>query len=88
MQLRGYLSRWLIEADGGVYIGRVSASVRDLLWNAALRQGTPGKVLQAWSTANEQGFALRLHGYAERRLVDVNGILLMEKLKRMTIEKE
>ncbi|MEI7990087.1 MAG: type I-E CRISPR-associated endoribonuclease Cas2e, partial [Chloroflexota bacterium] len=29
---RGELSRWLIEAKPGVYIGHVSALVRDLLW--------------------------------------------------------
>ena len=30
--LRGELTRWLIQPKTGVFVGRVSARVRDLLW--------------------------------------------------------
>ena len=40
--LRGDLSRWLVEVKSGVYIGQVSARVRDKLWSAALKTGAAG----------------------------------------------
>lgn len=30
--LRGELTRWLVELDTGVFVGQLSATVRDLLW--------------------------------------------------------
>ena len=30
--MRGELSRWLVEVKSGVYVGNVSALVRDRLW--------------------------------------------------------
>lgn len=40
--LRGELTRWLLEPKTGVFVGRVSAQVRDLLWEMVedkLKQG-------------------------------------------------
>ena len=40
--LRGELSRWLIEPHPGVFLGHLTAMVRDLLWEracAASREG-------------------------------------------------
>ena len=31
-QLRGYLTRFLSEAQAGLFVGEVSVRVRDLLW--------------------------------------------------------
>jgi len=73
--LRGMLSRWLLEVVPGVFVGEVSARVRDLLWERILREtDLQGRVCQIWSTNNEQGFDLRLYGYADREVVDLDGL--------------
>jgi CRISPR-associated protein Cas2 len=75
--LRGLLSRWLIELQTGVFVGKVSPVVRDLLWEKALDKGGGGRCTQAWRVQGEQGFALRIHGDAAREVVDLDGIALV-----------
>ncbi len=73
--LRGMLSRWLLEVVPGVFVGEVSARVRDLLWDRVLREmDFQGRACQVWSTNNEQGFDLRLYGYEDREVVDLDGL--------------
>lgn len=78
-RLRGYLSRWLVEIDTGVYVGRVSPVVRDLLWEKSLQLAGGGRLTQAWSARTEQGYAFRLHGGAQRELVDFDGLVLISR---------
>jgi len=75
--LRGELTRWLIEVDTGVFVGQVSATVRDLLWDKCLRNRAGGRCCLAYSTNNEQGFALRMVGYEERWVRDFDGLQLV-----------
>lgn len=75
--LRGELTRWLLELDTGVFVGRVSATVRELLWQKAVEKAGEGRCAMAWRTNNEQGFAVRLHGYQDRTLRDFDGIVLV-----------
>lgn len=75
--LRGLLSRWLIELQAGVFVGKVSPVVRDLLWEKALEKAAGGRCAQAWRVQGEQGFAIRIHGDATREVVDLEGIALV-----------
>ncbi|WP_243091206.1 type I-E CRISPR-associated endoribonuclease Cas2e [Thermus neutrinimicus] len=75
--LRGELTRWLLELDTGVFVGRVSATVRDLLWQKVVEKAGEGRCAMAWRANNEQGFSLRLHGYQDRTLRDFDGIVLV-----------
>jgi CRISPR-associated protein Cas2 len=75
--LRGYLARWLVEAQTGVYVGRTTARVRDLLWRRALERAAGGRVMQAWTAQNEQGFEYRIAGDDRRELLDFDGITLV-----------
>lgn len=79
--LRGELSRWLIEVSSGVYVGHVTARVRDRLWTKCADRRGAGRVFQAWNTNNEQRFSMRLSGSKTRRIVDWEGVLLVEELK-------
>ncbi|MEA4909282.1 MAG: type I-E CRISPR-associated endoribonuclease Cas2e [Anaerolineaceae bacterium] len=74
--LRGHISRYLIETANGVYIGQLSARVRDKLWEKCEAGRKDGVIFQAWSTNTEQGFALRIAG-GNRCVVDWEGVLLM-----------
>lgn len=75
--LRGELSRWLIEPKGGVFVGQVSAMVRDRLWTMACEgsQGGAGTIL--WSSPTEQGFAWKSFGDTTRALMDFEGLWLV-----------
>ena len=74
--LRGELSRWLVEPQAGVFVGDVSALVRDKLWQKCAGRLKGGGVLQIWSTNNEQGLAMRAEGNLDREIVDHDGLLL------------
>ncbi len=74
--LRGELSSWMVEVQPGVFVGKMSALVRDLLWEKCVLKGAGGKCCQIWNTDNEQGFAIRMVGDKVRRVVDMDGLLL------------
>jgi len=76
--LKGELSRWLNEPKSGVFVGNVSARVRDELWALAVKKAKDGSVMQVWTdTACPQGYRCRSHGKASRQIVDFEGIALM-----------
>lgn len=76
---RGELSRWLIEPATGVFVGHVSALVRDRLWEKCCKSCRQGGVVQIWTTNNEQHFQMRMHGATPRRVVEFEGLQLVEK---------
>ena len=75
--LRGELSRWLIEPHTGVFVGHLSARVRDELWGKACRKSWEGSVVQIWTdTTTPQGYRYRAFGTPGRALIDHEGIAL------------
>jgi len=91
--LRGELTRWLIEPKSGVFVGQVSARVRDRLWEKCNQRKRSGGVIQIWSSNTEQGFKIRMVGDTSRDLVEVEGLQLVkipgefDKAKRLIKEK-
>lgn len=79
--LRGELTRWLLEVHTGVYIGHVSALVRDKLWEKCSKGKSAGSVFQAWTTNNEQHFAMRVAGSTNLNIRDWEGLLLVEEVR-------
>ena len=75
--LRGELSRWLIEPHTGVFVGKVSAMVRDRLWDKCCKRLRGGGLVQIWSTNTEQGFDIRMSGLTRRAVVDYDGLRLI-----------
>jgi CRISPR-associated protein Cas2 len=77
--LRGTLSRWLMEPHTGVFVGKISALVRDKLWDMCTqRKGATG-VVQIWTAANEQGFDMRTFGQTKRLPVNREGLWIIRK---------
>ena len=74
---RGELTRWLLEAKSGVFIGNVSATIRDILWDKVIEQSEGSSVL-IYSSDTEQGFSMRMSGTPARSVVDIEGILLIK----------
>jgi CRISPR-associated protein Cas2 len=75
--LRGEISRWLMPVDASVFVGRVSAEVRDLLWASTVERIGSGRAMQIWQAKGEQGFSMRAHNLAQRTLVDTEGLTLV-----------
>ena len=75
--LRGELSRWLVEPHAGVFVGSVSAMVRDRLWDKCCKRLRGGGLIQIWSTNTEQRFDLRISGVTDREVVDYDGLKLI-----------
>lgn len=77
--LRGELSRWLIEPHPGVFLGHLTATVRDRLWERACAACREGGLIQMWTTNNEQRFAVRVYGNTRREIVDLDGLQLVRR---------
>lgn len=77
--LRGHLTRWLIEISPGVFVGRVTARVREQLWTRICRHaGQAGRVAMVHAARNEQGLEFRVAG-AEWEPVDYDGVMLVRR---------
>lgn len=76
--LRGELTRWMIQPQAGVFVGRLSARVRDLLWEKVRKKAPMGRALMIYSAKTEQGFAVRASGERRRQVVDMEGLYLVK----------
>ncbi|MCK9520839.1 MAG: type I-E CRISPR-associated endoribonuclease Cas2e [Dehalococcoidia bacterium] len=77
--LRGELSKWVIEPRAGVFVGNVSALVRDKLWEKACQDSAGGSALLLYRTNNEQGYAFRLWGSPSYHPEEFEGLLLVRR---------
>jgi len=77
--LRGELSRWMIEPRAGVFVGTMSAMVRDKLWERVARAGIDGGATMLHSSNTEQGFAVRTFGSTSRQIVEIEGLVLVQR---------
>ncbi|MBT1165784.1 type I-E CRISPR-associated endoribonuclease Cas2e [Bifidobacterium simiarum] len=75
-RLRGHLTRWLFEISPGVYVGKVSARVRELLWEQILENLGKGRAIMVYPSDNEQGLEFRTRGQ-EWEPVDYDGLKLI-----------
>jgi len=76
--LRGHLTRWLAEISPGVFVGQVTARVRDLMWLRVLELCKDGRAIMVHSADNEQGMAYRLHRH-DWVPEDFDGLWLMRR---------
>lgn len=78
-RIRGELTRFFFEIDAGVYIGNVSAEVRNLLYEKieTLSLDIPDfKMILIYSYKNENGFTYKYLNYDNYKLKDFDGLLL------------
>lgn len=75
--VRGELTRWLVEVKTGIFVGHVSARVRDKLWEKFEKTKRVGGVTQIWSTNTEQKFQMRMSGDTSRQIVESEGLQLI-----------
>ncbi len=76
--LRGELTRWMLEVRAGVFVGRLSALVREKLWEYVCESMKGGAGTLLYSSDAEQGFSLRFMGEPRRSIVDFEGLWLVQ----------
>lgn len=76
--LRGDLSKWLIEINTGVFVGKASARVRDNLWKRVKENVKNGRATMVYSTNNEQRMDFRIHN-SQNQIIDFDGLKLVMK---------
>ena len=81
ISLRGDLTKWLLEINTGVFVGKVSARVRDNLWKRVIQNVKNGRATLVYSINNEQRMDFRIH-HSENEIIDFDGLKLVLKPSR------
>ncbi|ASG69961.1 type I-E CRISPR-associated endoribonuclease Cas2 [Salmonella enterica] len=79
-RLRGRLAVWLLEIRAGVYVGDVSAKIREMIWQQVSVLADEGNVVMSWATNTESGFEFQTFGVNRRIPVDLDGLRLVSFL--------
>lgn len=83
-RLRGLLSRYCLEVRAGLFVGRLDARMRELLWEKVTDWATADlHAVMIWREPSEQGYAFRTLGKNRRVPVKVDGVWLV-----LTSDKE
>lgn len=69
----------MLEPKAGIFLGRMTARIRDELWKKAIKDRNGGSCLQAWRSPGEQGFQVRVFGEPSREIVDFEGLHLVAR---------
>lgn len=77
-QLRGDLTKWMLEINTGVYVGRLNAKVREEIWQRVCDNIKNGQASMVYSCNNEQGYDFYTHNVTWKP-VDYDGITLIKK---------
>ncbi len=79
-RLRGRLAIWLLEIRAGVYVGKVSRRVREMIWKQVETGIDCGNAVIAWTTNTERGFDFNTVGENRRIPIEMDGIKLVSFL--------
>lgn len=78
--LRGDLTRWLLEISPGVFVGHITARVRDKLWERIESLVKGGRAIMVYSARNEQHLSFKVL-QPDWLPVDCEGIELIKRPK-------
>lgn len=87
-KLRGDLSKWLLEINTGVYVGNVSARVREALWQRICENISDGQASMVFSAQNEQHMDFYIHNNKSLIPVDFDGLKLIKHLNKKQFQPE
>ncbi|MBU0675200.1 MAG: type I-E CRISPR-associated endoribonuclease Cas2 [Proteobacteria bacterium] len=79
-RLRGRLAVWLLEIRAGVYVGKYSRKVREMIWGQVAEGIGEGNAVMTWSTNTESGFDFLTMGKNRRIPVEMEGVKLVSFL--------
>jgi len=78
-QLRGDLTKWMLEVNTGVYVGKLNARVRQELWKRVCDNIKTGQATMIYSSNSEQGYSFLNHN-STWIPIDFEGVSLIKKL--------
>ena len=81
--LRGALTRWLLEVSTGVFVGHLSARVRDQVWELIAENLGTGRALLIYPVRSEQRYAILSLGH-DRMPLDVEGLFVMQSPNKVS----
>lgn len=79
-RLRGRLAVWLLEVRAGVYVGKVSRRVREMIWQYVEKGLDEGNAVVVWTTNTESGFDFMTLGKNRRIPREMDGLKLVSFL--------
>ena len=79
-RLRGRLAIWLLEVRAGVYVGKVSRRIREMIWDNVAKGIEEGNAVMVWSTNTESGYDVMTLGKNRRIPVEMDGMTLVSFL--------
>lgn len=87
-RLRGRLAIWLLEIRAGVYVGKVSRRIREMIWGNVEKGIEDGNAVMAWGTNTESGFDFFTLGKNRRIPKEMDGIKLVSFLPENNISDD
>ncbi len=75
--VEGALRRWMIEPMPGLFVGAISARIRDQLWELVAESVQDGAAVLIRSNKSEQNFLMETAGERRRSLDDFDGLTLV-----------
>ena len=78
-KLKGFLTKYLWEVNTGVYVGKLSARVRELVWQRIQENKGLGSATMVFPSDNEQGFVFYSTD-SQYVPIDYDGLLLVKHL--------
>ncbi len=78
LKLRGDLTKWFFEIDTGVFVGNLSARVRDAVWKRICENIGSGRATMVFNTNNEQKLDFRIHN-SDWEPTDYDGLKLVRR---------
>ena len=72
------LTCWLIQPHAGVFVGRITARIRALLWQRVVKSLKDGAAILIYPADTEQGFAVETAGDTRRLIADFEGLSLVK----------
>ena len=79
-RLRGRLAVWLLEVRTGVYVGRYSVKVREMIWEQVQQGIEEGNAVMIWRSQTDSGFDFVTLGKNRRIPVEMDGVKLVSFL--------
>jgi CRISPR-associated protein Cas2 len=79
-RLRGRLAVWLLEVRAGIYVGKASSRIREMIWQQVEIGLEDGNAVMAWSTNDESGFDFLTLGPNRRIPLELDGVKLVSFL--------
>ena len=87
VSLRGDLTKWILEIHPGVFVGRVSARIREKLWDRVLGSSGTGRATMVYPADNEQRLEFKINN-ADWEPVDYEGVrLIYRPVNRKVVPK-